>query len=68
MNNVSRRYTYVGWPGRLTGRYGKECWPVYWPGTRKGCISNIVIEFADGERVVTSRRCVRRIRDEEATP
>lgn len=56
-------YTYVGRLGRRPlPRHGEPCRRVLWPGTRKGCISNICVEFEDGVRVVTSRRCVRRVK------
>lgn len=56
------RYTYVGRPGRITGRYGQPCNPVRRADGR--CIMgrkprNQLVVFADGALACVPARCLR---------
>ncbi len=53
---AANAFTHVWfWRARLPGRKGQRC-RVLWTGT----LNSILVEFADGLRVVTSRYAVRR--------
>ena len=58
----TRVYTYVGRPGRVTGRCGKSCCALVWgggPGPR-----NVLVHFDDGTLYIVPGRTLRRVKEE----